>query len=174
MSVLWGIQAIVQRVVIIEMSHDTMSGDHFTKLFDFQRMALLCEMILKVWSTFRRAQPVHSNKKCPKTKEWAKSGPKQTNASKKSPKTNECAKNGPKQTNEPTKVAKIWKWVLAKSIFVRRLRREQPSVLNLKVKRVIDEAEETSGQSYKASAGINYDSIVVITSKLLIFMTLDS
>ena len=30
-----------------------------------------------------------------------------------------------------------------------------------------------SGQSYKASMSVNYDSTVVITSKLLIFMTLD-
>ena len=31
----------------------------------------------------------------------------------------------------------------------------------------------SSGQSYKASTTINYDSTVVITSKLLKFMTLD-
>ena len=32
----------------------------------------------------------------------------------------------------------------------------------------------TSGQSYKASTSVNYNSTIVITSKLLIFMTLDS
>ena len=30
------------------------------------------------------------------------------------------------------------------------------------------------GQSYKASMGVNYDSTVVLTSKLVIFTTLDS
>ena len=30
------------------------------------------------------------------------------------------------------------------------------------------------GQSYKASTSVNYDSRVILTSKLLIFMTVDS
>ena len=35
-------------------------------------------------------------------------------------------------------------------------------------------ASDTSGQYYKASTSINYDSRVILTSKLLIFTTLDS
>ena len=48
-------------------------------------------------------------------------------------------------------------------------RKRGPVMAQFKKKKMI-----SCGQSYKASTSVNYDSTVVITSKLLIFTTLDS